>query len=261
MKRTLQKAFGVLGYEVRRRDKDAARRYDSAAAAAECIEVVRANTMVGDEPLVSLFEQALFCESHNLPGSFVECGVWKGGSVGLMALVNLKYGKERRHIHLFDAFQEIPEPDASVDGERTIRVAMRAHEPGFSGRLRPLRGVYDDIGGPGTLEENQELLERKIGYPPEWLHYHVGWLQETLPRDADSIGEIALLRLDADLYASTRVCLEHLYDKVVRGGFVIVDDYGGFEGCRRAVDEFLTNRQPKVFLHYTNQECRYWIKP
>jgi hypothetical protein len=261
LKRVIQKAFALLGYEVRRRSKDDAWRYDLAVAAAECIQVIRGHTMALDAPLVSLFEQARFCEHYRIPGSFVECGVWKGGAVGLMALVNLKYGKERRHIHLFDAFQECPEPDASVDGEHAIGVAKRAREPGFAGKLRPLCGVYDRMGGPGTVEENRELLEHKIGYPSEWLHYHVGWFQQTLPRDADRIGEIALLRLDADLYASTRVCLQHLYEKVVSVGFVIVDDYGWLEGCRRAVDEFLANRQPPVFLHYANDDCRYWIKP
>ena len=62
--------------------------------------------------------------------------------------------------------------------------------------------------------------------------YHKGWFQETLPGVTKEIKQIAILRLDGDFYASTKVCLDFLYEKVVSGGFIIVDDYGTREGCR-----------------------------
>lgn len=257
----IKQVLRSLGYEIRRKKEGDPWVYDSTEAR-ECIEVVRGNTMVSWPRLATLFQQTLFCERYGIPGSFVECGVWKGGCCGLMALVNLKYGFSRRHIHLFDAFQEICEPDAAVDGERAIReVKEWSRVPGFSGRLRPLAGMYDRRGGPGTLEENKELLERKIGYPVEFLHYHVGWFQDTLAQDARSVGQIAILRLDADWYASTKICLSHLYGSVVRGGFVIIDDYGAYDGCRKAVDEYLESTHSPVFLSYADAECRYLIKP
>jgi hypothetical protein len=83
----------------------------------------------------------------------------------------------------------------------------------------------------------------------------------TLPNDADEVGEIAILRLDGDWYASTRVCLEHLYDKVVRGGFIIVDDYGCYEGCKKAVDEFMKTKSIQAYLNFIDDTGRYWIKP
>jgi O-methyltransferase len=270
MKRMIKKMLGSLGYEIRAASYAVSaigsrtaepNIQDSEHAALQIINMIRPYTMVTLYPLLTLFQQVCFSEKYSIPGSFVECGVWKGGAVGLMALANLKYGKERRHIHLFDSFQEICEPDSSVDGERAIsEVKQYCKEAGFSGRLRPLRGFYDHKGGPGTLRENRELLESKIGYPSDFLHFHEGWFQDTLPRDAKSLGEIAILRLDGDLYASTKVCLEYLYDRVVSGGFVIVDDYGTYDGCRKAVDEFLGCLPSPVFLHYVNQDCRYWIK-
>jgi len=263
MKRFIKAAIQGLGYEIRKTEKEEGRRHDSAEAR-ECIEVIQRNTMVMHDALLSLFEQAAFCEMNTIPGSFVECGVWKGGCVGLMALANQKYGSSSRHIHLFDSFQEICEPDASVDGERAVREAREwshEHEASFSGRLRPLTGVYDRFGGPGTLQENKELLERKIGYPSQFLHYHVGWFQDTLAMDGGSVGDIAILRLDGDWYASTKVCLTHLYDRVVRGGFIIIDDYGAYDGCRKAVDEFVEGLSSPVFLSYVSKDCRYWIKP
>jgi O-methyltransferase len=261
MKRFIKAAISSLGYEIRKSEKEDGRRHDSAEAR-QCIEVIQRSTMVTHDALLSLFEQAVFCELNAIPGSFVECGVWKGGCIGLMALVNLKYGSSRRHIHLFDAFQEICEPDASVDGERAVREAREwSHEPGSSGRLRPLAGVYDRFGGPGTIEQNRELLEHDVCYPAQFLHYHVGWFQDTLPVDAGSVGDIAILRLDGDWYASTKVCLTHLYDRVVKGGFVIIDDYGAYEGCRKAVDEYVGSLSVPVFLSYVTEDCRYWIKP
>ena len=82
-----------------------------------------------------------------------------------------------------------------------------------------------------------------------------------MAKAAPAIGPIAILRLDGDWYASTKICLEHLYDQVVSGGFVIVDDYGTYEGCRKAVDEFLAARGLHVFLSHVDPDCRYWIKP
>jgi hypothetical protein len=202
-----------------------------------------------------------YCENFGIPGAFVECGVWKGGAMGMMALANLRRGKSRRHLHLFDAFQEICEPDAAVDGERALREVLEftgrsGHD---KGELRPLTGIYDSFGGPGSLDENKSFMNTIIGYPEEFSHYHVGWFQDTLPADHDKIGPIAILRLDGDWYASTKVCLDYLFDKVVKGGVVIIDDYGSYEGCRKAVDEFLEARQQPYYLHTIDSTGRYLI--
>ena len=73
-----------------------------------------------------------------------------------------------------------------------------------------------------------------------------GWFQDTLILNQIRIGPIALLRIDGDWYESTKVCLECLFDNVANGGYVIIDDYGFFPGCRKAVDEFLASRGLKV---------------
>ncbi len=222
----------------------------------EKIQLVSDHTMLPYPRLYSLYHQAVWCEQSGLPGSFVECGTWKGGATGLMALANLAYGKTRRQIHLFDSFESIPEPDQAVDGERAVAEARLAGG-GTRGNLVPISGFYQSTG---TLGANRELLEEKIGYDPDFLHYHKGWFQDTLPHEAGETGEIAILRLDGDWYASTRVCLEHLYQQVVKGGFVIIDDYGCYEGCRRAVDEFMQREKITAYLHRIDNEARYWLK-
>lgn len=261
IKPLLKKVIGRLGYELRRKDERPRLGYDLEDAAVSAIKKIRPYTMLPEERLITLYQQATHCEKTGLAGAFVECGVWKGGSVALMALANLEQSAARRDIHLFDSFTDICEPDQAVDGERAVReVKAWGKDAGVGGKLAPVAGFYDSMGGAGTLEGNKELLEKLVGYPPKHLHYHVGWFQDTLPKDAPQIREIAILRLDGDWYASTKVCLEHLYDKVAPGGFVIVDDYGAYEGCRKAVDEFRASRKITAYLHHIDGEARYWIK-
>jgi hypothetical protein len=262
VKKLVQVCFSMAGYEIRRRP-DLCR--NSGDMSDECLQMickVRDNTMVASEGLRSLYDQVLFCERHGIPGDLVECGVWKGGSVGLMAMVNMAHSSARRHIHLFDSFEEICEPDENVDGERAIReVRMWSRSGGTKGKLVPLKGIYDHRGGPGTIEECRRLIEERIGYNPAFLHYHRGWFQDTLPTARHEIERIAILRIDADWYASTKVCLDNLFDRVVSGGFLIVDDYGAYEGCRKAVEEFLGRHTRALYLNSVNNDIRYLIAP
>ncbi len=260
IKKCIQALLGGVGLEIRKTADDCYYGYDLEGEAEDYIGIVRPYTMLPKKRLISLYQQVVFCEQRYIAGCFVECGVWKGGAVALMALANLKYSPSPRNIHLFDAFQEICEPDATVDGERAVREVKKWANGGSSGKLESIQGVYDSFGGPGSLDENRKLLETIVGYDPQFLKYHKGWFQETLPRDADSIGDIAILRLDGDWYASTKICLEYLYDKVVPGGFVIIDDYGTYEGCRKAVDEFLREKGLSVYLNHIDAEAKYWIK-
>lgn len=261
IKPLLKKMIGRLGYELRKMEDRPRLGYDREDEAAAAIKKIRPYTMLPVERLITLYQQAAHCETAGLHGDFVECGVWKGGSVALMALANMEHGAARRNIHLFDSFTDICEPDQAVDGERAVReVKAWGKSGGVDGALTPVAGFYDSMGGAGTLAGNKELLEKVVGYDPKFLHYHVGWFQDTLPKDAPGIREIAILRLDGDWYASTKVCLEHLYDKVVAGGFVIIDDYGAYEGCRKAVDEFRRQRKINAYLHHIDGEARYWIK-
>jgi len=276
LKKLLVASLGRLGYQVRRIDRgnishkisflsDVNRKlgYYLEEEANEQILKVRAYTMLPYVRLVTLYQQAVHCEKYGIQGSFVECGVWKGGAVGLMALANMNHGKGPKHIHLFDAFDDICEPDARIDGKRALNeVRLYAKiDSEMSSKLEPVKGLYDAFGGCGTLEENKRLLEEIINYNPDYLHYHKGWFQNTLSKDSSQIEDIAILRLDADWYASTKVCLEYLYDKVVPGGFVIIDDYGYYEGCKKAVDEFIEKRNLKIFLNNIDYGCVYWIKP
>ena len=256
MKHLIRNLASKAGYDI---SSHAYSRYVEPEVFEAAVSVVSSATMLPRNRLVSLYDQVVYCESVGLPGSLVECGVWKGGAVGLMAIALKHAGAMHRQLHLFDSFQDICEPDPILDGQKAII------EVGYSPQLtkdviKPVKGFYDSLGGHGTLADCKSLIEKQIGYPESKIYYHVGWFQDTLPQ-AQQIGPIALLRLDGDWYASTKVCLDYLYDSVVPGGFIILDDYGTYDGCRKAVDEFLISRNVKVFLNRVDNGCFYFVKP
>jgi len=231
----------------------------------EAVKLTTGYSMLPPINLYTLFEQAVYCEKKQIKGAFVECGVWKGGAVGIMAKANLQFGSSRRQLYLFDAFDNICPPDAEVDGNKAIKdtkeILGLSDIKEMTGQLESIEGGYDSLGGHGTIQICKDLLERIINYPSKYIHFKKGWFQDTLPIAKDEINAIAILRLDGDWYASIKVCLENLYDKVSQGGLVVIDDYGYYEGCTKAVDEFLEERNIKTFLSYSSPNCRYFVKP
>ena len=271
MKTLINNVINKLGYTILKKENNPSYyleygqnlHYDYNKEAKGSIKIVRNFSMLPYVNLLSLFEQTVYCEKTKIEGDFVECGVWKGGAVGLMALANLEFGLNRRNLHLFDSFDSICYPDENIDGDKAIEDVIKFagdYNKEMSGLLKPIQGFYTSLGGPGTIQSNKQLLEGIIKYPQEYISYYKGWFQNTIPENYFKIQKISILRLDCDWYASTKICLDYLYDKVVSGGIIIVDDYGCYEGCKKAVDEFLEKRSIKTFLNYSNENCRYWIK-
>ncbi|MGH7782071.1 MAG: TylF/MycF/NovP-related O-methyltransferase [Candidatus Binataceae bacterium] len=225
--------------------------FEEEAIVKEAARIVLNNTMVSFERLATLWQQVRYLDRYEISGSLVECGVWKGGCVGLMALAHLhSHKKPFREIHLFDSFQGLPQPDRKVDGIDAIELANGKAD-----------GACVPIGNcVAAAEESRELLIHKIGYPSELIKFHVGWFQDTLPKGGVLMGPIGLLRLDGDWYYSTKLCLTCLYGKVSPFGIVITDDYGHFAGCRKAIDEFIGGLDRPVFLNHIDYTGRFWIK-
>ena len=236
--------------------------YDRQEEIEEALKAVEKNTMVTRHRLAATYQIAAHLETEAMPGAFVECGTWKGGATGVMALASLRHGTGARTFHLFDSFQDMCFPDENIDGE--VAISQARATPGLSGpmdgALRAMEGFYDFLGGHAHAQDVRDLLVGQLRYTPNRIHIHEGWFQDTLPKVRQKVGPIVLLRLDTDYYAGTRFCLEQLFDQLVPGGFVIIDDYGCYEGCRRAVDEFLLSLPTKPFLHHIDREGRYFIK-
>ena len=179
-------------------------------------------------------------------GALSECGVWNGGAIGLMGLADRRFpGHKERTLHLFNSFEGLPQPTA-----RDTDV-FDGHDAGDV--LTPI-GACKGERAPVV----EDFLVNRLGLPKDQLAFHVGWFQDTVPVARSTIGDIAILRLDGDWYKSTKVCIGNLYDRLVPGGFLVIDDYGTFEGCRQAVDEFFSTRGALPHWVWSDKHCVYF---
>lgn len=190
-------------------------------------------TMTGVPRLQALVDSVRYLVARELPGAFVECGVWRGGSVLAMIATLQALDAEPREIWLYDTFEGMTEPTAADVSELEPPPLETWREAQARGE-RP----WSELFAPDLFNE-QQVRETLLatGYPAERLHFVRGPVEQTLP-DQIPDGPLALLRLDTDWYESTRHELVHLYPTLVTGGVLIIDDYGHFQGARRAVDEY-----------------------
>lgn len=214
------------------------------AATMKIIERTRPFTQTAPESVFAFENAVEYVIKNDIAGDIVECGVWKGGSMMAAALTLLNLGVKRR-LYLFDTFAGMTKPTA-VDRDFEGTSAFQLLEA-------------------GELEVNNVPLEevktnlRSTGYDENLINYIKGPVEETLPDKAPET--IAILRLDTDWYESTRHELEHLFPRVSSGGVVIIDDYGHFEGARRAVDEFIGATKLPLLLNRIDYTARICVKP
>ncbi|MGZ4480525.1 MAG: TylF/MycF/NovP-related O-methyltransferase [Nocardioidaceae bacterium] len=227
------------------RPKELPRDYDDAAK--ETIHAVRPWTMTSPEKLNALILALRYVHQHGIPGDVVECGVWRGGSMQAVARTLLELGDASRDLYLFDTFEGMPPPteeDRRQDG-RSAADLLSAHDKDAG------------IWAVATLDDVQQGMAG-VPYPAEKVHYVKGLVEETVPAEAPE--QIAILRLDTDWYASTKHELTHLYPRLSPGGVLLIDDYGWWQGSRKAVDEFLDETGARLLL-LRMDEGRVAVKP
>ena len=196
------------------------------------------HTMVGMARLDNLEYCARRVFADGVPGDFLEAGVCQGGAAIFMRGLQVALGEEDRRVWLADSFQGLPLPTHEVD---------RAWDLDWSEGKQPWLAC--DIGAVRDNFRTYGLLDDGV----RWLE---GWFADTLP--SAPVGQLSILRADADLYQSTREILDSLYDRVSPGGFVVIDDYGTIEACRRAVDEFRDERGIADPLRRIDWTGVYW---
>jgi O-methyltransferase len=188
---------------------------------------VRQFTMVSYPRLSALYDLASSLTRAGVAGAVAECGVWNGGSAAAIA-EGFRRGGQPREVWLFDSWEGLPEPD-----EIDVSTAGTRREIGWN------------LGSERAVEE---IFFARLGFNRDQVHLVKGWFEDTLPAFRATSPSIALLHLDGDWYRSVRLSLDQLYDLVAPGGVVVVDDYGYWEGSRKAVDEFLIERRlPRPF--------------
>jgi O-methyltransferase len=178
-------------------------------------------THVTNASLIRLHEIVGTVNELDLPGDILECGVWNGGSAALMAFTDFKRPSlhHTRTIWLYDSFEGLP-PPTEKDGVRGQNTFFQGLD---KGRVDMVHAAFRRLG---VARDRYKIVE--------------GWFDKTLI--STPVDKIAVLHIDADWYESVKLALEQLYDKVVPGGFVILDDYGYWEGCTKATCEFLEER-------------------
>lgn len=218
-------------------------------------EACKPYTMTSIERGLALFRAIRNIHQNFLPGDFVECGVWKGGS-SMIAMMTLQhYGIANRRFWLFDTYSGMTEPsefDVDRDGATADYLMTSSLD----------RKETEPVWAYASLEEVKANIAR-TGYDPSLVEFVVGDVRETV-HQAD-VGQIALLRLDTDFYDSTLAELEVLFPRVVENGFLLIDDFGHWYGARKAVDTYFDNYflsgQVRPSLHYIDYTGRIATKP
>ena len=249
--RPIVTTFGIAWYDALGRLTGLVRNYppDFSEQNVRICDSVKHYTMTSKERVNALIEAVKYIVANGIDGSFVECGVWKGGSAMAMAMILKELGNDSRDIYLYDTFSGMSIPtdvDISFHGKK-------AHEEFNDTR------ISDDASHwcLSTLEEVRENVF-DTGYPRERFHFIQGKVENTIPEHLP--GDIALLRLDTDWYESTKHELTHLFPLVKSSGVLIIDDYGYWEGARKAVDEYILENKLCILLNRIDYTCRIAIK-
>lgn len=198
--------------------------------------IVRKYTMLSPLRLKALYRLAKSIDQSFVLGDAVECGVCNGGSAAVIAYV-VKQSPLNRKIWLFDSFEGLPEP-TEKDG---AKVQQESYKGLAKGDISNVRKIF-----------------QKLAIPDTRVHIVKGWFQDTFP--SIEIKRIGLLHIDADWYEPVKLCLEKFYDTVESGGFIVLDDYGCYEGCRRATDEFIKERSLNMKLIQIDYTGHYFQK-
>jgi O-methyltransferase len=197
-------------------------------------------SMTGPERLFALYDAVRYLSRGQVEGDIVECGVWRGGSAMMAALTLNELGDRERNLYLYDTFEGMPQPTAADVDINGVSAQARWSEDWCAVSLDVVRANL-----------------ASTGYPMDRINFVPGKVEDTIP--ATSPDRIALLRLDTDFYESTAHELEHLYPRLQPGGVLIIDDYGNWEGARKAVDEYFAD--DAILLNRIDYTGRIAVKP
>lgn len=249
---SLKRVVNGLGYDIQQRSEMTASSTFPPDFTPEHIAIIKeaqAYTLTSPERLFGLIEAVRYIQRLGIPGSIVECGVWKGGSMMAAALALLERGTRDRELYLFDTYEGMTKPT-----DQDIHFTGTAAIDSFTKFQTDEDRSSECAAG---LSEVKHAM-RRTGYGESLVHYVKGKVEDTIPEQAPE--KIALLRLDTDWYESTRHELEHLFPRLSVGGVLIIDDYGDWQGARRAVDEYIARAAPTLFLSRMDYTGRLAVK-
>lgn len=197
--------------------------------------------------MYALYKAVEYIVKAKIPGDFVECGVYKGGSAMIMTYTLLQMKEINRKIYLYDTYEGMSEPTEedkkiSSDNLAVDKWKSKQKEQHNEWCFASLREVKNNLFSTGYPQKNLVFLKGKV--------------ENTIPKIMPS--KIALLRLDTDWYESTKHELKHLFPVLTRHGVLILDDYGSWAGAKKAVDEYFKNKS--ILLNRIDSTGRVGIK-
>jgi O-methyltransferase len=218
-------------------------------ASINTFQYVKEFTMTSPERVKALVDSVKYIVNSKIEGAFVECGVWRGGSAMAMAHILQEMGDVEREIFLYDTFTGMTAPtevDISVLGKtaKEIFQQTKVSDDASDWCFSPIDGVRENVF--------------KTGYPKDKIHLIKGKVEDTIPGVVPS--KIALLRLDTDWYESTKHEMVHLFPLLAPYGILIIDDYGDWQGAKKAIDEYISDNSLRIFLNRIDISGRLAIK-
>lgn len=249
--KSIIKILRYFGYDLTKYDKDKKEfSPDFTEKDINILKKVLPYTMTSYERIFSLINAVEYIQNYNITGSIVECGVWKGGSMMAVAETLKRKSDNSRNLYLFDTFEGMPEPkeiDLSIFGMNANKEYEKSKNISTGGS-QLYYAALDEV----------KLNFSKVGYDKDKVHFIKGKVEETIPKFAPD--NIALLRLDTDWYDSTKHELSHLFPRLAKGGVLIIDDYGHWEGARKAVDEYFKVNNIQILLNRIDYTGRIGVK-
>jgi O-methyltransferase len=208
-------------------------------------------TMTSIDRIYALKTAIEYTVNNNIEGSYVECGVWKGGSCMLIAKTLIDNQRIDKEIWLYDTFEGMTNP---TDEDIEVETNLKGME-----LLKNIDRTTDKLNMWAYAPKDLVIQNMdSTGFPGKNIKYIEGKVEDTLSKSKPK--SIALLRLDTDWYESTKIELEILYPLLVDGGILIIDDYGHFKGAKKAVDEYFRSINEKPLMHRIDYSGRMIVK-
>lgn len=249
IKEFIRKQFNKRGYDIIKINKSRLWPIDFEESHKRIIEKIEPFTMTSPERIFGLVEAVKYLVKNKIEGDIVECGVWKGGSMLAIAEVLMEMNDLNRELYLYDTFEGMSQP---------TEYDMNFSDQKAEDLLKTNENKEENfIWAYSTLEAVKQTMSLSA-YPENKIHYIKGKVENTIPASVPE--RIALLRLDTDWYESTRHELIHLFPKLVKGGVLIIDDYGFWKGARIAVDEYIVSNKIQILLNRLDDTGRIAIK-
>ncbi|MFL2794268.1 MAG: TylF/MycF/NovP-related O-methyltransferase [Paracoccaceae bacterium] len=207
-------------------------------------------TMTSVQRLINTLKSCYYVVENNIPGDFVECGVWRGGN-GILAKKVFEHLNSDKSVWMFDTFQGMTAP-TSFDVEAMNQLSAQDKF------LESQTETHNEWCYASLEDVQKNCLD--AGLDVGSFSFIKGDVCETLETPQNIPDKISVLRLDTDWYESTKAELEILYPKLSNGGVLIIDDYGHWEGARKAVDEYFSLQKYKPLFNVIDRTGRSAIK-